>query len=224
MGSYESYEEVWEEFSSRRRLEFGGYKDPGWQDSHALSACFMVPVEVSRFQERLEPLQESLRALPYVSLHPDRFMHITLLLLGFLVQEPENKGEISREWLAEVEGRARRSLASFPSFPVRIANLNAFPGAAFVETHDAGMLTKLRREICRGCDLERPHGPPHLTLAYFQAPDSTKAPEEIISTIRRYRDWPIGEIRVDRVELTLLNLHEDYPKPETLTEIFLKDS
>ncbi len=217
-----SYEEVWESFSSEHRLEFGGYMDPGWRDAHALSACFMVPVDVSCFQERLEPLKEALRPLPYVSLHPDHFMHITLLLLGFLVQEPEDEGDISREWLAEVEGSARRSLAGFPAFSVRLANLNAFPGAAFVETHDGGMLEKLRREVCQGCGLKTPSGPPHLTLAYFQAPDGTTAPEDLVSTIDRYRDWPIGEIQVDRVELTLLNLREEYPSPETLAEIFLK--
>ena len=217
-----SYEDIRKSFSSDRRLEFGGYMDPGWQGGHSLSACFVVPVEVSRFRERLEPLKEALRPLPYVSLHPDHFMHITLLLLGFLVQEPEDEGDISRERLTEIEGCARGSLAGFPSFPVRLANLNAFPGAAFIETHDEGMFEKLRQEVCRGCGLKSPSGLPHLTLAYFQAPNGTEAPEEIISTIDRYKDWPVGKILVDRVELTVLNLREEYPKTETLAEIFLK--
>ena len=217
-----SYEDIRKSFSSDRRLEFGGYMDPGWQGGHSLSACFVVPVEVYRLRERLEPLKEALRSLPYVSLHPDHFMHITLLLLGFLVQEPEDESDISRERLAEIEGHARDSLANFPSFPVRLANLNAFPGAAFIETHDGGMLERLRREICRGCGLKPSSGPPHLTLAYFQAPNGTKAPEELISAINRYKDWPVGEILVDRVDLTVLNLREVYPRPETLAEVFLK--
>ena len=70
-----------------------------------------------------------------------------------------------------------------------------------------------------GCGLKKPAGPTHLTLAYFQAPDGTEAPQELISAITRYRDWPIGEITVDNVAMTLLDLRSDYPEPETLARI-----
>jgi 2'-5' RNA ligase len=49
------YPEVWERFVRERRLEFGGYTDPGWRKGHAVSASLMIPVEASRFGERLEP-------------------------------------------------------------------------------------------------------------------------------------------------------------------------
>src|ERR687893_1983349 len=97
------YAEVWERFVRERRLEFGGHMDPGWREGHALSASFVIPVEASRFSERLEPLREALRPLPFVSLHPDHFMHITLVLLGFLEEDPKGKGEVSRERLARIE-------------------------------------------------------------------------------------------------------------------------
>jgi len=67
--------------------------------------------------------------------------------------------------------------------------------------------------------LKRPQGPPHLTVAYFQAPDDADAPGELISAIARYRDWPVGEIVVDNVEMTLLNLRAEYPEPETLARM-----
>ena len=88
--------------------------------------------------------------------------------------------------------------------------------AAFIEAHDGGALDGLRDALCAHCDLKKPQGQPHLTLAYFQAPDGTHAPEELICTIARYRDWPIGEILVENVEMTLLDLRLDYPEPETL--------
>ena len=61
-----------------------------------------------------------------------------------------------------------------------------------------------------------------MTLAYFQAPDGTPAPEALISTIARYRDWPVGELTVRSVEMTLLDLRSEYPVPETLAELPLK--
>ena len=70
-----------------------------------------------------------------------------------------------------------------------------------------------------GCGLKKPAGPPHLTIAYFQAPDGTKAPDELVSAIERYRNWPIGEITVEYVEMTLLDLRSDYPEPETLARM-----
>jgi RNA 2',3'-cyclic 3'-phosphodiesterase len=182
----------------------------------------MIPVGVSRFRERLESLRESLRPFPFVSLHPDHFMHITLLLLGFLVEERAKEGEVSHGRLKEIEASARHALSCFPAFTIRLANLNAFPGAAFVEVHDDGMLDRLRDALWANCGLKKPSGPPHLTLAYFQAPDGTSAPEGLIATIARYRDWDVGELAVEGVEMTLLDLRLDYPQPEILAEMPLK--
>jgi 2'-5' RNA ligase len=215
----EKYDRVWKRLVGERRLEFGGYMDPDWQEGHRLSASLIVPGEASRVHERLEPLREALRPFPFVSLHPDHFMHVTLVLLGFLVDEPREEDEISRERLREIENDARIVLSDVPHFTVTLANLNAFPGAAFIEAHDGGKLDNLRDALCAGCGLKKPPGPPHLTIAYFQAPDGTDAPEELISTIARYRDWPIGEILVEHVELTLLDLRSEYPEPETLVQI-----
>src|SRR5215203_789588 len=217
----EKYESVWERFARERRLEFGGHKDPAWQEGHRYSASLVVSGEAWRFHGRLEPLREALRTFPFVSLHPDHFMHITLVLLGFLVDDPEDGDEVSRERLREIEGRARGALSDFPAFTVGLANLNAFPGAAFIEAHAEGMLDGLRAALSVGCGLKKPSGPPHLTLAYFQVPEGTEAPEKLVSTVARYRDWPIGEITVDNVEMTLLDLRSDYPKPETLARIAL---
>ena len=193
--------------------------DPNWQGGHRLSASLVVPARASQFHERLEPLREALRPFPFVSLHPDHFMHITLILLGFLVDEPGKENEVSRERLREIEERARAALSDFPAFPVTLANLNAFPGAAFIEAHDGGMLDRLRSALGVGCGLKTPQGPPHLTIAYFQAPDGTDAPEELISAVARYRNWPIGEIEVDSVEMTLLALHSEYPEAKILARI-----
>jgi RNA 2',3'-cyclic 3'-phosphodiesterase len=215
----DEYAAVWERFATERRLEFGGHRDPNWRGGHALSASFIVPVQTAQFRDRLERLRNALRPFPFVSLHPDNFMHITLLLLGFLAPKPEERGEISPERLEQIELATRRVLEGFPAFPAELANLNAFPGAVFVEVHDRGMLKDLRSAICAGCQLEEPSGPPHLTLAYFQVPDGTPTPEALISTIERYREWLLGEIQVDRVRLTLLELRSEYPDPETLAEI-----
>lgn len=218
-----TYERVWERFRRERRLEFGGHTDPNWHNGHALSASFMVPVDAPEVRARLEPLRDALRPFPFVSLHPDRFLHVTLLLLGFVVPEPGSEGEISRERLRGLESEAREALRGFPAFPVELANLNAFPGAVFVEAHDDGMLRRLRDAICEGCGISSPSGPTHLTVAYVHAPDGSPAPEEFVAVVERYRDWPVGLILVESVELTLLDLGAaEYPEPKTLAKITLE--
>ncbi|MFL6009090.1 MAG: 2'-5' RNA ligase family protein [Rubrobacteraceae bacterium] len=216
------YDEVWERFVRERRLEFGGHTDPQWREGHELSASLVIPVQESRFRERLEPLKDALRPFPFVSLHPDYFLHITVLFAGFVVEKPEREIEISWQRLGEIEASARRSLSDFPAFTVRLANLNAFPGAAFVEVHDSEMLDSLRWALCEACGLEKPSGPPHLTLAYFHAPDGTPAPEELICAIARYRDWPAGELAVEYVDITVLDLRIEYPEPKVLARINLE--
>lgn len=216
------YDEVWERFVRERRLEFGGHTDPEWREGHALSASLVIPVQGSRFRERLEPLRDALRPFPFVSLHPDHFLHITVLFAGFVVEKPERENEVSWVRLEEIEASARHNLSDFPAFTVRLANLNAFPGAAFVEVHEGEMLDSLRRALCEACGLEKPSGPPHLTLAYFHAPDGTPAPEDLIRAIARYRDWPVGELAVEYVEITVLDLRIEYPEPKVLARMKLK--
>jgi 2'-5' RNA ligase len=196
--------------------------DPSWREGHALSASLMVPVDAARLRGRLEPIRDALRPFPFVSLHPDHFLHITLSLLGFLSEEPEEEDEVSPGRLRQIEADARRCLSNFPAFPVRFANLNAFPGAAFVEAHDGGMLDELRGALSASCGLSRPSGPPHLTLAYFHAPDGTPAPEGLVSAVARFREWPVGEMTVGSVEMTLLDLRSAYPEPDPLAEIPLE--
>jgi 2'-5' RNA ligase len=154
-------------------------------------------------------------------------MHITLLLLGFPVEKAEGDNEVSRERLRGIEAGARQALSGLRAFTVRLANLNAFSSAAFVEVHDGGvhdggMLDGLRAALCERCGLKKPSGPPHLTLAYFHAPDNAPAPEALISAVARYRDWPVGELAVEAVEMTLLDLSLDYPEPEIVATIPLE--
>ncbi len=216
------YAQAWERFVSGGFLEFGGHMDPTWQKGRSLAASFVVPVDATRLRPRLDPIRESLKLMPFVTLHPDHFMHITILPLGFLVPDPQQRDEVSPERLTEVEAEARKALETFPAFSVELANLNAFPGAAFIEVHDGGRLDKLRDVLCDSCGLQAPGGLAHLTLAYFHAPDGSPAPRELVSTIARFRAWPVGEVPVDGIDLTLLDLNAEYPAPERFARLHLK--
>lgn len=213
------FDAVWETFSSERRLEFGGHTDPAWKGSHSVSACFILPVDADRLHERLEPMREALRPFPFVSLHPDHFAHITLAPIGFPVDEPEHEYEISWKKLGEIEASARETLSGVNSSRVTLANLNAFPAAAFVEVHDEGRLDELGDALEKIPGLGKYSMLPHLTVAYFHAPEGAEAPDSLISAIENYRDWPVGEIEVSEVRISLLDLQADYPKPETMAKI-----
>jgi RNA 2',3'-cyclic 3'-phosphodiesterase len=216
----EGYAEIWERFKRERRLEFGGHTDPEWRDGHAVSASFVAPVEAPHLREGLKPLRDALRPFPFVSLHPDHFMHLTLLPLGFLVPEPKAENEISREQLEDLGERAREALVGFPAFEVDLANLNVFPGAAFVEARDGGMLEMLRDTVCERSGLDKLSGPLHLTLAYLQDADGALPPDEFVAAVERYRNWPVGKFSIERVEITLLNLGSSpYPDLETFARI-----
>lgn len=220
----EGYAEIWEKFVAERRLEFGGHTDPSWTNGHTLSASLMIPVNATALWERLEPPRDALRSFPFVSPHPDHFMHVTLFLLGFVVPEPRGDDEVAPERLAKIELGVRRALANFPPFKVELSNLNAFPAAAFVEIHDGGMLERLRDALRGECGLREPPGPPHLTLAYFQPEEEIPAPPDLVSALERFRDWPVGEMLVGEVDLTLLDLRQTYPEPEPLARIPLAGS
>ncbi|MDP9425899.1 MAG: hypothetical protein M3P37_07655 [Actinomycetota bacterium] len=56
-------------------------------------------------------------------------------------------------------------------------------------------------------------------MAYIQAPNDSPAPEPFVEAIKRHRNAFVGEFSVDRVELTLLDLSKEYPKPETFAAL-----
>ena len=169
------YDEVWERFVRERRLEFGGHTDPQWREEHALSASLVIPVQGSRFRERLEPLRtrcdlsRSSRCTPTSCTSR----------CSSRASSRKNQNERTRShgcgWRRSRRARGA-NLSDFPAFTVRLANLSAFPGVAFVEVHEGEMLDSLRWALCEACGLEKPSGPPHLTLAYFHAPDGTAGP------------------------------------------------
>lgn len=208
----DEFDRAWREFRARQRLECGGHTKFARREAHEVSASFILAVDTGQFAERLKPLRDALRPFPFVSLHPDHFMHISLVFVGLLSKMP-------RSGLEEIEARARESLAGFGAFPVRLANLGVFPKAAFVEAHSGGKLEELRDTLRLGCGIKTTVIPPHLTLAYFQAPDGTEAPEALISAIDRYRSWPVGEVLIEEAELSLLKLEEEYPHFKTAAKI-----
>lgn len=217
------FKKVWDDFKAGRRLEHGGHTDPEWRGDHTLSAAFVIPVEAEDFAGTLRPLKDALRPFPFVSLHPDYFMHISLVLVGFVDNAPENPDEFSEEKLEGLAQSAKDALSGFGEFGVRLANLGAFPAAAYVEAHDGnGEIDALRETLLIGCGLESKTGPPHLTLAYFRAEDGTEAPGDLIDAIEPYRDWPVGEFTVRSVDLTVLDLRSEYARPQTYARLPLR--
>ncbi|MBA2693372.1 MAG: 2'-5' RNA ligase family protein [Rubrobacter sp.] len=218
----EEFANAWERFSSERVLEFGGHTDASWKGSHSVSACLVLPVDDGEFRDRLEPLRDALRPFPFVSLHPDHFMHVTLAPIGFPVDEPEHEEEVSWDDLEGIEANARDALADTRPFPLTLANLNAFPAAAFVEVHDeSGRLGNLCDALRKIPGLQKTSSLPHLTLAYFHALEGAEAPEDLIHAIEKYRDWEVAEIEAKEVKISLLELDSAYPHPKARARIKL---
>jgi RNA 2',3'-cyclic 3'-phosphodiesterase len=216
----EEFDKAWERFSSEKVLEFGGHTDASWKGTHPVSACLVLPVDDDGFRDRLEPLRDVLRPFPFVSLHPDHFMHITLAPIGFPVDEPDGEDEISWRDLDEIEASVREAVSGMSPFSLALANLNAFPAAAFVEVHDeSGRLGKLCDALRKIPGLEKTSSLPHLTLAYFHALEGAEAPDALIAAVEKYRDWPVAEIEAREVRISLLELDSGYPRPETRARI-----
>ncbi|AHY45592.1 2'-5' RNA ligase superfamily [Rubrobacter radiotolerans] len=218
----DSFERAWREFKQERRLEFGGHTDPDWRGEHDLSAAFILPVDTEVFSERLGPLREALSRFSFVSLHPDHFMHVSLVIVGFV--EPsgrEAEGTVTQGSLKKISSKAKEALADFSPFEVHLQGLGAFPAAAYVEAHENGEIDALRRVLRECCGLEpfEREGPPHLTLAYFKAENGTAAPPELISTVERYRDWYVGSFTAREVQLSLLDLTQEYARFEPVARI-----
>nr|WP_276129932.1 2'-5' RNA ligase family protein [Rubrobacter indicoceani] len=164
-----------------------------------------------------------MRPFPFVSLHPDHFMHISLVIVGFLTAAPESPDEFSEEGLASLAESAGEAVSGFGEFRIDLANLGLFPSAAFIEAHDRnGEIDILRDALLVGCGLQSKPGPPHLTLAYFKVEEETDAPEGLIEAVEPLRNRTVGSFTARHVDLTVLDLCSEYARPKVFARLPLR--
>ena len=214
-----SYRRVWEAFTRAPSTADGRHDTPRWRGSSGPYAACIVRVPAEALQPQLSGVRDRLQDLPEVRLHPDRFLHIMLQELGFVVLHPSRRDEISSGRLEEFAQSAVVPVSSAAPFEIALGPVNAFEDAVFLETGGGTHLNKLHNRLFELAAI--PVEPdysflPHCTVAHFSGVSSTASATEALSP---FRASALGRLQVTEVEIVTMNPEEAYPALETYAVI-----
>lgn len=216
-----AYKRIWSAFGSYEEIADGRHDSEDWQTRPGPFAICVIRVPSNVLQPSLDEIREGIGKLPFVRLHPDHFLHITLQELGFISDRPSGPDEITQARIEEFVSGASAALADAVPFDIRLGGANSFQDAAFLDVHDRGQCSRMHsrlRELAAVPSQPRFAYVPHTTIAHYTQDGG--APE-IAETINRWRDRRFGSFTVHEVEVVTLDLGSPYPALETISEIHL---
>ena len=206
-----AYRRLWQTFRTFRRVADGRHDGPGWRGRSGVFAACLLRVPVSALHPDLDRLRADLAAVPILRLHPDHFLHVMLQELGFLVDEPQRRDEISPARLVEFAANAAGPVAELRPFPVTLGGANSFQDAVFLDVRDGGGLAPLHarlHEFAAVKSAPRFAYLPHATVAHY----TTDAPiGRLPALLADWRDHRFGRFLAAQVEVVTIAVDEPYP-------------
>ncbi|MGI9252258.1 MAG: 2'-5' RNA ligase family protein, partial [Thermomicrobiales bacterium] len=182
-----------------------------------------IRVPAAALQPELDRLRAALTPFPFIRLHPDGFLHITIQELGFLCEHPGRPDEISQTRLDEFVDAAAAVITERRPVEITLGGSNSFQDAVFLDVHDGNTLAPLQERLF---DLAAiPRGQryaylPHCTVAHYTSNAPTT---HLAATIGRWRETAFGRFTASQVDILTLRNDEPYPPLETWAVLPFKD-
>jgi 2'-5' RNA ligase len=201
--SEDAYDRAWQTF---RGLERPAPHRADWGE-WAGSRAFHLLVLLQAHGIELQHVQDALRQLPGVELHPSAFLHITIQSLGFTDR---------LDSVGDVFGALEKPLTQLPAFDLELGGLNALHSCAFLEVRPTHTLLALRTAVrhALGDAIQAIDPHPdylfHLTVGYFDAAASI---ESLVAAIGPLRTHSAGRLHVNAVDLVALPTDQRIPFP-----------
>ena len=210
----EGYRRVWQNLRQVTEVEDGRHDTVHWRSHAGKFAICCVRVPVSAVAPEIADVRRALRSLPFVRLHPDRFLHVAIQELGFLSDAPEHRDEFALDRLEEFIAMAERPVCDFAPFEMVFGGVNSFTDAAFLDVHDNGWLSRIHRRLrdfaIVPVDAHYPYLPT-LTIAHYV---DTSPIGRLPAILSEWRDTTFGACTVGHVDIVLLRPNEAYPPLE----------
>lgn len=192
-------------------VEDGRHDSEHWRSHAGKFAICCVRVPVSVISPEIAAVRDALGSLPFVRLHPDHFLHVTIQEIGFLSDPPQHRDGFGTDRLEEFIAMSERPICDFAPFEMTFGGVNSFTDAAFLDVHDNGWLSRIHRRLrdfaIVPVDVRYPYLP-ILTIAHYSGPAPIGRLPKILS---EWRDTEFGTFTVREVDIVLLESTEPYP-------------
>jgi RNA 2',3'-cyclic 3'-phosphodiesterase len=225
----ETYARLWRRFVAEEKVQPGGHTRESWRRGRDHFAAFVIRVVDGSLFRRVDRIRVALQHYPFVSTHPDHFLHVTLLPVGFVVDQPVASDEISFADLDRIATAGESVVAEIQPFDVELASVNSFSVAPFIEIHSgSATLLDLHQRLARavertvifpdtdpGGDGHENEFVPHVSLAYYTKEASNT---QLVETIKWFRGRPIGRIAIRSIHLATIDTSQAYPPIVTVRD------
>lgn len=214
MDQGEAYRRVWQTFRTFARVADGRHDDAAWRGHAGVFAVCVARVPAPALEPALADCRAALGRFPFVRLHPDHFLHISLQELGFVGDNPRQPDVIAPSRLEEFATAAAGAVGGYPPFRVALGGVNSFQDALFLDVHDGGACARLHRRLNEVAALPRASRfafLPHTTIAHYT---DDRPIADLPATLAHWRDLRFGAFPVRQVEIVTLRLDDPYPPLE----------
>lgn len=167
----------------------------------------------------VDPVLERLGEFDCFASQPARNLHVTVKVLGNVVEEPDGDHEFSAGDERRLVASLRSALDSAGAFTVEIPRLDLFPDVVYAEVADDDRFADLNRRVCTldGVPARERDGEgfvPHLTLGHFTRREGY---DRILGYLEQNRSLDLPSVAVDELELVALDFSEGrFPPYETV--------
>lgn len=216
-----AYREIWNAFGYYQAIADGRHDSEAWLSSSGPFAMCIIRVQPRYIQPSLNEVRSGLEPYPYVRLHPDHFLHITLQELGFITATPSCAEEITPGRLDEFIAGATFALSGAIPFDIRLGGVNSFQDAAFLDVHDRGQCSRIHtrlRELAAIPTQPKYAYVPHCTVAHYLEERPAPGLQEKLA---KWRDRRFGSFTVHELEVVTMELGEPYPEFKTIFTLSL---
>lgn len=210
---------VWDAFTKAEATADGRHDTPYWRSHTGPYAVCVVRVPSHVLLPELNALRGDLERLDGVRLHPDRFLHITLQELGFLVDHPTRPDELTPARLEEFAQAAVGAVANMAPVAIGVGGANSFEDAVFLEVHPSKPLLTLHERLFDLAAIPRvPAYPylPHCTIAHY---DGSVPVADALRALAPWRDAVCGQFELTEIEIVTLDAATAYPELESYAVI-----
>jgi len=171
-------------------------------------SCLICIQRTPQMWKALQPARAALRRQPMLSLHPLRFLHITVRMFGVTAGVCTDGCDIldfaGRSVSSQaIEAGLRQCLTDVSPFDIELRGLNSWATGPFVQVFDDGNVARLRRRIAEALPavVDRDYGDdfvPHMTLGLYRPGADLRA---MIDVLQPFRETSFGRFRAHHARL-----------------------
>ncbi|HYJ12530.1 MAG TPA: 2'-5' RNA ligase family protein [Thermomicrobiales bacterium] len=207
----EAYRRIWQNLRTITEVRDGRHDDEQWHSHAGRFAMCCLRIPSSALTPAYADLQAALVQFPFVRKHPDSFLHVPIQEIGYLVDEPRQRDELTQTQLEEFIDLAERPLIDFPQFNIQLGPVNSFADAAFLDVHDNGWLSRIHRRLIDFATVPpstRFAYVPHVTIAHY---DRVAPVGNLAAVLTDWRDQVMGTFVAQHIDVVLLKTSETFP-------------